>query len=339
MEIHQSGRGKTEETEMRTRWKIALGLAGVPLVAAAGLAFVVELRWDRTFDVEEPVIRASREAAVIDRGRYLAYGPAHCSYCHTPLEDWPRLDAGEELPMSGGMRFELPLGTLYTPNLTPDEETGIGRWTDGQLARMLRHGVRHDGRAAVPFMEFQNLSDEDVLAIVSYLRTQPPVRKEVPRHDINFVGRALSAFLFRPVPPEGTPPALAPEEAPTVERGRYLADRVAACGACHTQRNLLDGAYIGPRYAGGHVIPMDDNPRSVFVTPNLTPDPETGHIAAWTEEQFVARFRVGRIHAGSHMPWASFARMSDDDLRAIFRYLRSLEPVHNATGALIQNAP
>ena len=81
---------------------------------------------------------------------------------------------------------------------------------------------------------------------------------------------------------------------------------------------------------------MDDDASRVFVTPNLTPDPKTGHIAGWTEEQFLARFRAGRLIEGSHMPWSLFGRMSDDDIRAIYRYLRTLPPVENETGPLLQ---
>jgi mono/diheme cytochrome c family protein len=129
-----------------------------------------------------------------------------------------------------------------------------------------------------------------------------------------------------------------PAEAPTAERGEYLANRVANCAGCHPQRNLLDGSYTGPRFSGGGVIPRETDPSQVYVTPNLTPDSATGHIYRWSEDQFVARFRAGRVFEDTHMPWAAFGKMSDTDLRAIYRYLRSLAPVTNPTGALIQPA-
>lgn len=144
-------------------------LAASIVVLIGGLAAFAQLRWDRSFDVPEPRIEVRSDAESIDHGRYLVFGPAHCSYCHTPQDHWPRLDAGEELPLIGGYAFELPFGTMYSRNLTPDPETGIGRYSDGQLARMLRHNVRPDGRAAVPVMEFQNMSDEDVAAVIAYL--------------------------------------------------------------------------------------------------------------------------------------------------------------------------
>ena len=320
----------------RTLARIVLGIVGMLLLVFSGMVAFVELRWDARYDAPLPDIHASRDSAVIAQGRYLVLGPAHCSYCHTTPGNWQAIDAGKEVPLSGGNSFKLPLGTIYTPNLTPDVETGIGRYTDGQLARMIRHGVTPDGRAAVPFMAFQNLSDEDVTAVISYLRAQPAVRNDVPEHDLNVLGRAVMAFLIRPIGPEGTPPAASPAAGPTVERGKYLANSVGECSMCHTRRSPVDGSAVGPLFSGGAEMAFDDDPSRVFVTPNLTPDPKTGHITSWTEEQFLARFRAGRLIEGSHMPWPLFGRMSDDDIRAVYRYLRTLEPVENETGPLVQ---
>lgn len=323
---------------MRRIWKITLGIASVPVLAVGGLGAAGQARWDRTFEATAPALRASTDPAVIARGKYLAYGPAHCASCHTRPEAWPRLDAGEEVALAGGNEFELPFGSIYTPNLTPDAETGIGRWSDGQLARMLRHGVRPDGRAALPFMEFQNLSDEDVVAVISFLRSQPAVRSEVPEHRLNALGKVLMSFVIEPIGPAGTPPATGPAEAATVERGGYLVNNVANCAGCHSKRNPMDGAYVGERLAGGQEMVRESDPAQVFVTPNLTPDPETGHIHGWSEDQFVARFRAGRQYPDSHMPWGPYTKMSDTDLRAIYRYLRSVPPVKNATGPIVQSA-
>lgn len=246
------------------------------------------------------------------------------------------IDAGERLPLTGGYEWVTPMGTLRSPNITPDAETGIGRYTDGQLARMLRHNVRPDGRGTLPFMEFNNMSDEDVVAVISFLRAQEGIHRRVPDHEPNLLGRAIMTFQAHPRPPAGTPPARSPDAEPSIDRGAYLANAVASCAGCHTERNMLDGSYIGPRFAGGAVMELDDDPNRFFVTPNLTPDPQTGHIAQWSEDAFVARFRVGKVIKESHMPWGSFALMSDTDLRAIYRYLMSLEPVENQTGPLLQ---
>jgi mono/diheme cytochrome c family protein len=314
--------------------QVSLGLLGLLVLAAAGFSAAVHTRWDRTFHAPEPELGASADPELIERGRYLVYGPAHCSYCHTPSSEWPRLDAGEERPLVGGYAFHLPIGVLRTPNITPDPETGIGRYSDGQLARVLRHGVRPDGRVAFPVMEFQKLSDEDLVAVLSYLRSAEPVHNPVPDHEWNAVGKGLLAFALRPTGPAGAPPAASPAGL-SIERGSYLAGSVANCAGCHSPRNLMDGSYTGPRFSGG-VMDVDGQPDLVFGVPNLTPDPKTGHIRNWTEDVFVARFRAGPAHEGSHMPWNAYARMSDDDLRSIYRFLMSLEPVENATGPILR---
>jgi mono/diheme cytochrome c family protein len=207
--------------------------------------------------------------------------------------------------------------------------------SDAHLARMLRHMVRHDGRAALPFMGFQNLSDDDVVAIISFLRAQPPVRNAVAPHDVTFLGKLVAAYLIRPRGPEGTPPAHTPA-GPSVARGEYIVTAASDCIGCHTQRNPIDGSFTGPKLAGGGVLPVEGDTAHVFVTPNLTPDPRTGRIARWTEDQFVARFRAGKVYPKSHMPWGLISRASEDDLRSIYRYLQTVPPVVNATGESIQ---
>ena len=317
---------------MKRKLFLALGgLVGIVVLTAGGLVGFSAVSWDNPRDVAEVALAASSDPAVIEQGRYLAYGPAHCAYCHNPMENWGRLDAGEHVPLQGGGRFALPFGTFYAPNLTPDVETGIGRATDAQLARMLRHNVRVNGRVAMPLMEFQDLSDEDVVAVISYLRSQEPVRNEVPDAELNLLGKFLMTFMIKPI--DGDPAATAPAEEATVERGRYMAQMVANCMGCHSTRSMRDGSYIKPPFAGGMQMALDNDPTRGFVTPNLTPDPATGRITSWTEDQFVARFRAGPQFPESHMPWNAFRRMSDTDLRGIYRFLRTLEPVVNETPA------
>ncbi len=318
---------------MKRKLFLALGgLVGIVVLAAGGLVGFSAVSWDNPRDVAEVNLQASTDPAVIDRGRYLAYGPAHCAYCHNTMENWARLDAGEHVPLVGGGRFALaPIGTFYAPNLTPDDETGIGRATDAQLARMLRHNIRVNGRVAMPLMEFQDLSDEDVIAVISFLRSQEPVRNEVPDADLTVMGKVLLTFMIKPL--DGDPAATAPAEEATVERGRYMAASVANCMGCHSTRSMRDGSYLTPPFSGGMQMALDADPTRGFVTPNLTPDPATGRIVSWTEDQFVARFRAGPQFAESHMPWNAFRRMSDTDLRAIYRFLRTLEPVVNETPA------
>lgn len=324
---------------MKSWKKAVVTVLGVVMLVVVGIGASVQLRYDRVFDVPEVALSASTDPAVIEQGRYLSYGPAHCAYCHTPIEAWPAIDAGEEPPMSGGVPFVTPLATIHSANITPDVETGIGAVTDGQLARMLRHNVKRDGRAAIPFMEFYELSDADVVAILSYLRATEPARNEVPATRFTALGKAIMAFAIVPGGPTDTPPATSPPEDGSILRGAYLANSVAGCAGCHSQRDLRDGSYIGPRFAGGMAMEMEDDPTRVFVTPNLTPDPAYGIIADWTVDQFVQRFRAGALVPGSHMPWGAYQRMSDDDLLAVHRYLMTLDPVRFDPGPSIQPKP
>ncbi|HMA39993.1 MAG TPA: cytochrome c [Gemmatimonadales bacterium] len=318
--------------------KILLNVAAALVLLIVVMVVVVLLRWDRTFDASLSDVRATTDSAVIAQGRYLVYGPAHCAYCHNTAETGPALDRGEQPPLAGGLAFHLPVGTFRAPNLTPDSQTGIGRLSDGEIARVLRFGVLPSGRAAVPFMAAQDLSDADLLAIVSFLRSQPPVRRAVPPHDINFLGKAVLAFIIKPIGPSGTPPAESPPPGPTVERGAYLVRVVAECTGCHTERSHVDGSYTGPLLGGGTPIEAEGAPGLVAVPPNLTPEPRTGRIAAWSEDQFVARFRQGKLIPQSPMPWGAFARMSNDDLRAIYRYLRTVPPVVHDPGPSLRRS-
>ena len=303
--------------------KILLTLAALLGVVIVTLATTISLRWDRKFEAPYPELKASSDPQVIARGRYLAFGPAHCSDCHTADADRDLLRAGGTPPLSGGLTFVIPPGTIRVPNITPDSATGIGRRSDGEIARMLRYGVRHDGRAAFPFMEFHDMSDSDIVALLSFVRSQPPVAHAVADHELSWVGKGASAFLISPIGPSASPPAASPEPGPTLERGAYLVSALANCAGCHSQRSMVSGAYTGPKLQGGMEMESSVNAKIKLVPPDITSRPG-GRVAGWTEDEFVARFHGGERIPGSPMPWQAFGRMSDDDLRAIYRYLRSV---------------
>ncbi|HEY7496935.1 MAG TPA: hypothetical protein VH740_00405 [Vicinamibacterales bacterium] len=312
-------------------------LAGALFVLALLVVLAVaaiEIRSRRTFDAPFPAIAASKDPAVIARGRYIAYSTAACAYCHVPRDRWSSLDKAE-MPLSGNHVFPLPFGELISPNITPDDETGIGRRTDGELARILRYGVRADGRAAFPFMAFQDMSDEDLTAVISFLRSQTPVRQAVPTHRLSLLGKVLMAFAIVPLGPTAPPPSVSPV-GPSVARGEYLATRVSSCAECHTDRDPQNGQFVGPKFGGGQRMDLAADSTKVAVPPNLTPDPRTSPIGLWSEDVFVGRFRMGETLAGTPMPWGAYARMTEDDLRSIFRYLRTLPPHEHDTGPRMQ---
>ena len=291
--------------------RAVIALVLVLVLCTTGLAIAVVVRENRTFDAPYPAIHATTDQAAIERGRYLVMGPEHCISCHG--------DAQGEL--TGGVEFHLPVGTVRSPNLTPDHETGIGRYRDDELARVLRHGVHPSGRAMLPFMPFADLADSDLVAVISYLRSRPAVRHEVAASDFNLLGRFAKAFLLEPKGPT-RPVRATVTPAPTAAYGEYLVSTVANCAGCHTQRSLRTGEPTGPILGGGMELESHTSPGTKFVTPDLRPG---GHLAQWNEEAFVRRFQHG-VATASPMPWETFARMTEDDLRAIYRYLQTLPP-------------
>jgi mono/diheme cytochrome c family protein len=237
-----------------------------------------------------------------------------------------RVLQGERVPLSGGILFDLPIGKIYAKNLTP-HESGIGSWSDEEIARVLRYGVTREGRALLDIMPFHNTSDEDLISIISYLRKQRPVNNVVPSNNFNFLGKAVNAFVIKPVGPIGEA-AVSVSRDTTAAYGKYLAVSVANCRGCHTKRNLMTGAFVGDDFAGGLEFETPtDSGTLIVTTPNLTPDPSS-KISGWTQEQFVARFRMGTLIKESHMPWGPFSQMSDDELKAIYNFLKTVKPVH-----------
>lgn len=320
------------------RWqKMLLGVGAGLVVAGAAPAAWVGTAWDRVYDVEGPDLSVSREPGVIERGRYLVHGPAHCSNCHVAtIEDMARSDAGESIPMKGGLEFPLgPVGTLSMANLTPDAETGIGRYTDRQLFRLLRHGVKPDGTATLwPLMPFQHMADDDLVAIVSYLRTLEPVYNPVPGPRYTMMGKAVRAVTppFRPILGH-TAPAIAPAEAPTAERGEYLARYVANCVGCHTAHSPATMEFTGPDFAGGAEFGPLPGSDLWHRAPNLTPAARGLLVTRYpTMEAWVERFRAGRTLPESPMHWGPFSRMSQADLEALYLFFSGLDPVENDVG-------
>jgi len=311
-----------------------IGIVLVLLVI--GLFSFIQFTWDKKYDVPYPDITATTDSVVIARGRHLALGPAHCISCHVPMEKVREAEDGKVMPLSGGWELSIPPGTFRAPNITPDMETGIGKMTDGEIARTLRYSVNKNDGHVFPFMPFQQLSDEDLTAVVSFLRSQEPVKHHVEPSEYSFLGKALMAFgMIKPVGPKSTP-SKSIEIEPTIAYGSYIANAVANCNGCHTKRDFKTGAFVGEPFAGGtHFMPDAFTEGYSFVTPNLTPHNETGIIAAWDEVAFIQRMRGGKIHNGTPMPWATFARMTDLELKAIYRYLNSLEPVENKIGKIV----
>lgn len=311
-----------------SRWrKVAKIMALTALVTVSGLLGFVHVRGRRRFDVALPSVRASADPAVIARGEFLVQGPAHCAGCHAAsLSEFHAMRPGQAIVPRGGVRWHLPFGEFRSANLTPDRETGIGAWSDGELARAIRHGVGRDGHF-LPMMALAvgEFSDADLRAIISYLRSLAPERRPLAPESPNTLGYALVAFALGPSHLNAPPAAVEP--GPTTAYGGYLT-RVAACIECHSPR---DGAFrrMEPAFSGGDPEPSEEDSAFELAAPNLT---RGGLLASFNEDGFIARMRAGRRYRDSHMAWENFARMSDDDLRAIYRYLQTVPPSSKVTG-------
>jgi hypothetical protein len=305
---------------------LSIGVLGLLVLAAAVISLTIGWR-----PVLGPRARTAtarkfeRTPARLERGRYLANSVVGCMFCHSP-HDWTQhmlpvvsgmLGAGAPVPYG-----DVP-GKFVAPNLTPDPETGSGNWTDDQIARAIREGIGHDGRAlfpTMPYKDFRNFSDEDVASIVVYLRSLPPVRRELPKSNVTLLAKYL--VRRRPEPLEHTVSASSPSD--RVAYGKYLIS-LSGCEGCHTAQHG-HGEITQMSFAGG--APVKVLPWFVAASANLTPD--SSGIGYYDEELFLKVLRTGYVRArplSPVMPYAFYGNMSDDDLKAIFAFLRTVTPV------------
>ncbi len=258
------------------------------------------------------------------RGKYLVNGVLGCMDCHSKLESEMRTGAAPVFshPGAGRLIANERGFVLAAPNITPDVETGAGTWTDDQFARAIREGIGHDGRTLFPIMpygDFRHLSDEDLASVIVYIRSLEPVRNALPKPQIPFPLSRLIQSAPQPI--------LAPVSDPSsdqVSRGYYLT-RVGGCVDCHTPEDNMHRPIKGMDFAGGKQI--EGLPTR---SANLTPDPSG--ISYYDEQLFVRALRTGSVGArqlNPPMPWWVFRNMTDDDLKSIFAYLRTVKPIHN----------
>jgi len=258
------------------------------------------------------------------RGKYLVDSVSGCYGCHTDA-DWTKRGAppvsGRE--GSGHIWSTEGLPWLVSPNITPDKETGIGNWSDDALARAIREGIGHDGRALfpkMPYPDYSRMSDEDLASIIAYVRSMPPIRNELPTTSMPF---PLN-FLIQSMPEPITSPVGPPDQSTPAARGAYLA-LMGACADCHTPQDKSQ-PIPGMDYAGGLVVNGANGER--IASSNITPAPSG--ISYYDERTFIQAMRQGKVGARelhSEMPWIFYSRMNDDDLKAIFAYLQALKPI------------
>jgi mono/diheme cytochrome c family protein len=296
------------------RWALVL----LPVAAIAATAAALFFFWPAPLPPALPSAAQPAGTALIAKGEYLTQA-ADCAACHT---------APGGQPFAGGLPFNLPFGTIYSPNITPDTKTGIGGWTDAQFVRALRRGVGRHGEdlyPALPYVDYALLSTDDVLAIRAYLASLPPVHYAPPANRVafpfnqRFVLRGWK-LLFLPEHRFVADPA----QTIVWNRGAYLAGALGHCGECHTPRDLLFATRSDDAFAGAVV--------DGWKAYDITPYPATG-IGAWSGTALAAYLATG--HADGHGSAAggmaevvslSLRHLTPSDIAAMVTYLRALPP-------------
>lgn len=318
---------------MKTFFKV-LGIVVLVLLAVAALGvgyLMLKKPAQRPASTEK--IEATPER--LARGKYLVHHVSLCIDCHSEhvLAYALPLKPGRE--GVGGFVWDAKIGfpgTLAASNLTPDAETGLGNWTDGEILRAFREGVDREGKALFPIMpygHYRNMSDEDAKSIVAYLRTLKPQRYERPKKQMNMPLPIVEKFAPKPL--DG--PVAEPDRNNRLAYGKYLT-QIGACAECHTPKDDKGNSLPGKEFAGGFEM---HTPWFRVVTANITPHPST-FMGRATKEEFIGRFRAFQNFTAENappapkgrntlMPWIDLSGMTDEDLGAIYDYLKTVPPV------------
>jgi mono/diheme cytochrome c family protein len=310
--------------------KVMLGLLGLVVLLVLAGGTYVKLALPDVGEAPQMVIKPSAER--LERGKYLANHVTVCMDCHS-TRDWTLYAA----PMSskgigaGGEKFDQKMdfpGAFYAPNITP---ASIKNWTDGELFRAITTGVSKDGRALFPLMaahRFGKMDQEDINAIITYIRSLPAIEHIVPTSEPDFPVN----FLINTMPQKAAFTKI-PKETDTVRYGGYLVN-AAGCVDCHSKMDK--GSIVaGTEFGGGMEFKF---PQGIVRSPNITADKETG-LGSWTKDIFVQRFKAfvdSNYHApkvndgmNTPMPWTMYGGMKETDLAAIYTYLRTVKTLSN----------
>lgn len=243
--------------------------------------------------------------------------------CHTVPQKTPHV---------GGRGFPIPFGTVYSTNITQDKETGVGKWSDGGIRDSMVKGIRPSGERLLPVMPYEaysGMAEEDLRALIAYLKTLKPVHKEVPplKSWAPFYRSIATPLWLKLFGRYANAPAQAPKSG--IERGRYLVEHVSLCGDCHTPRNFLGVPNRALYFAGTKAGPLGDE------IANITPDKETG-IGEWSREDIANLLLTGMKPDLDNVEGlmaevieAGFKNMKREDALAIADYLKSIPPIKN----------
>jgi len=297
------------------------------LLMVAGFCAYVALSGVPTYDPPTiPELSVERTPARIARGEVIAQ--IQCAACH----------ADRDNRLTGKHMADVPamFGKIYTKNITQDKQKGIGSWTDGEILYFLRTGVRRDGSFAPIMPQYPNMADEDLKAVVAWLRSDrfpvQPSGQEAPPSELSFVSKLLTHTLMKPLPYPQQLIAF-PDSTNPIALGRYTADAIGDCYACHSG-DLIDQDKVHPEktkgyYGGG--IEMTGDGGQPIITANLTADQKTGAVARYTKEQFIRMVKAGVRPDGSviRYPMEPKPMLSDREVGAIYEYLKTVPKIQN----------
>ncbi len=265
---------------------------------------------------------AQQQSDLARRGQYIFTLAGGCA-CHT---------VPKGTPLAGGREIPIPLAKIYSTNLTSDKATGLGEWSDQQIRDAIVKGIRPDGARLLPVMPYEaysSMAEEDLKALIAYLRTLSPVRNETPalKTWVPFY-RSLATFVwFNFFSRFSSPLPKAPQEG--IERGRYLVEHVSLCSDCHTPRN-----FIGVPKRSFYLAGTENGPFGKKI-PNITPDKETG-IGDWSRDDIAELLLTGIKPDLDNVQGlmaevieAGFKNMKRADALAIADYLKSIPPMKN----------
>ncbi|MFL6663014.1 MAG: c-type cytochrome [Rhizobacter sp.] len=298
---------------MRTRVRIGTALV---LLALAAVAALYLLR-PRMLPQKEGAKEASATTQIIDRGEYLARA-GDCVACHTE----PNGKA-----FAGGRPMPTPFGSLYVPNITPDDETGIGRWTADDFYRMMHTGISRDGTLlypAMPFASYTKVTRADSDAIYAYLMSVPPVHQPNRKHDLRFPFNNRDLLIgWRTLYFKEGEYVTDSKQSEQWNRGGYLVQGLGHCAMCHTAINALGGSSESKAFEGGMI------PNQNWYAPSLTSNREAG-LGNWDIKDIADLLQVGISHRGTvygpmaEVVYNSLQYLSDADAEAMAVYLKAL---------------
>jgi len=303
------------------------GVAATLVLVVAGVAAWIAIAPLPRYPVEQVSFTVDTSPERVARGRRTV--EMLCAACH--LDPATGALTGKRMP-------DLPpqFGESWSRNITRDPVEGIGKWTDAEIAYLVRTGVARDGRYIPPWMiKAPNMSDEDLKDLIAFLRSDDPLVRphDTKDHDStpSFLTKVLCRVAFKPLPwPES--PVVAPDPSDEVAYGRYLVNGRWQCFSCHSADFATNDDLHPERSAGylGGGNPMPDVTGATVLTANLTPDPETG-IGGWSEDDF-RRAVVHGIAPGNRplrYPMVPYRLLDDGDVAAMFAYLRTVPALRN----------